>query len=104
MNLLSALAVILAISFLLPRTVRIQAIEMGHEEIVMANGPMAGKPLNRQHTNIRQKTGDEWMQIARQATYVGIDGDAVYGHPDLTPGRWEFQAMRMPRLTLEPHA
>jgi len=22
------------------------------------------------------------VQIARQATYVGIDGGAVYGHPD----------------------
>jgi hypothetical protein len=63
------------------------AIEMGHEDIVMSNGPMAGKPLRRRYTNIWQKTGDSWVQIARQATYVGIDGGAVYGHPDPTLGR-----------------
>jgi hypothetical protein len=58
------------------------AIEMGHDDIVMANGPMFGKPLTRRFTNVWQKTGDDWLQIARQATYVGIDGGAVYGHPD----------------------
>ena len=60
------------------------AIEMGHEDIVMSNGPMAGQPLKRRYTNVWQKTGDGWMQIARQATYVGVDGGAVYGHPDPT--------------------
>jgi ketosteroid isomerase-like protein len=60
------------------------AVEMGHEDIVMANGPMAGKPLRRRYTNIWQKSGDSWFQVARQATYVGVDGGAVYGHPDLT--------------------
>lgn len=60
------------------------AIEMGHDDIVMANGPMTGKPLTRRFTNIWQETGDGWVQIARQATYVGIDGGAVYGHPDST--------------------
>lgn len=60
------------------------AIEMGHEDIVMANGPMAGKPLTRRFTNVWQKTGDSWLQIARQATYVGIDGAAAYGNPDPT--------------------
>ena len=63
------------------------AIYMGHEDIVMANGPMAGKPLNRRFTDIWQKTGDQWLLIARQATYVGIDGGAVYGHPDPSLGR-----------------
>ncbi len=58
------------------------AIEMGHEDIVMSNGPMSGKPLIRRYTNVWQKTGDRWLQIARQATYVGIDGGAVYGHPN----------------------
>ena len=58
------------------------AIEMGHDDVVMANGPMAGKPLTRRFTNVWQKTGDVWAQIARQATYVGVDGGAVYGHPD----------------------
>lgn len=58
------------------------AIEMGHDDIVMANGPMAGKPLTRRFTDIWQKTGDGWVMIARQATYVGVDGGAVYGHPD----------------------
>ena len=62
------------------------AIEMGHDDIVMSNGPMAGKPLNRRFTNVWQKTGDQWLQIARQATYVGVDGGAVYGHPDPTLG------------------
>jgi quercetin dioxygenase-like cupin family protein/ketosteroid isomerase-like protein len=60
------------------------AIEMGHDDIVMSNGPMAGKPLTRRFTNVWQKTGDQWLQIARQATYVGVDGGAVYGHPDPT--------------------
>jgi len=57
------------------------AVEMGHEDIVMSSGPMAGKPLTRRYTNIWQKTGDSWVQIARQATYVGFDGGAVFGHP-----------------------
>ena len=60
------------------------AITMGHEEIVMANGPMAGQPLKRRYTDVWQKTGESWLLIARQATYVGIDGGAVYGHPDPT--------------------
>ena len=58
------------------------AVEMGHENIVMSNGPMAGKPLIRRYTDVWQKHGDTWVQIARQATYVGVDGGAVYGHPD----------------------
>ncbi len=58
------------------------AVEMGHENIVMSNGPMADKPLIRRYTDIWQKRGAAWVQIARQATYVGIDGGAVYGHPD----------------------
>ena len=58
------------------------AVSMGHEEVVMANGPMAGKPLRRRYTDVWQKTGDAWLLIARQATYIGIDGGAVYGHPD----------------------
>ncbi len=62
------------------------AVEMGHEEIVMSNGPMAGKPLKRRYTDVWQKAGGHWQQIARQATYVGIDGGAVYGHPDPTLG------------------
>lgn len=60
------------------------AVQMGHEEIVMANGPMAGQPLKRRYTDVWQKTGDAWVAIARQATYVGVDGGAVYGHPDPT--------------------
>jgi len=58
------------------------AIETGHENIVMSNGPMAGKPLIRRYTDIWQKTNEGWVQIARQATCVGIDGGAVYSHPD----------------------
>ena len=58
------------------------AIEMGHEDLVMSNGPMAGKPLKRRFTDVWQKTGDAWLLIARQATYVGVDGGSVYGHPD----------------------
>jgi ketosteroid isomerase-like protein len=58
------------------------AVEMGHEIIVMSNGPFAGRSLIRRYTDIWQKNGDGWVQIARQATYVGIDGGAVYGHPD----------------------
>ncbi len=58
------------------------AIDMGHEAIVMSNGPMAGRPLIRRFTDVWQNVGGSWVQIARQATYVGIDGGAVYGHPD----------------------
>ena len=54
------------------------AVEMGHEDIVMANGPAAGKPLQRRWTDIWQRTGDGWVQIARQATIVGMDGASVY--------------------------
>jgi uncharacterized protein (TIGR02246 family) len=60
------------------------AVTMGHEELVMANGPMAGQPLKRRYTDVWQKTGDGWLLIARQATYIGIDGGTVYGHPDPT--------------------
>jgi ketosteroid isomerase-like protein len=62
------------------------AIEMGHEDIVMSNGPMAGQPLKRRFTNVWRKSGEGWMQIARQATYVGVDGGAVYGHRDASLG------------------
>lgn len=58
------------------------AIEMGHDDVVLANNLMAGRPLTRRFTNVWQKTADGWAQIARQATYVGVDGGAVYGHPD----------------------
>ena len=58
------------------------AVQMGHEELVMANGLMAGQPLKRRYTDVWQKSGNGWVMIARQATYVGIDGGAVYGHPD----------------------
>lgn len=58
------------------------AIEMGHENLVLASGPMAGKPLIRRYTDVWRKTGSGWVQIARQATYVGIDGGAAYGRPD----------------------
>ncbi len=54
------------------------AVEMGHEEVVLASGPAAGKPLARRWTDIWQRTGDHWVQIARQATIVGIDGATVY--------------------------
>ena len=60
------------------------AFQMGHEELVMANGPMAGQPLKRRYTDVWQLTGQQWVMIARQATYIGIDGGAVYGHPDPT--------------------
>ena len=63
------------------------AVQMGHEELIMANGPMAGQLLKRRYTDVWQKTGDAWLLIARQATYVGIDGGAAYGHPDPTLNR-----------------
>ena len=55
------------------------AIEMMHEDVVMANGPMAGKPVVRRSTNIWQHSGDGWVQVARQATYVGFDGAILRG-------------------------
>jgi uncharacterized protein (TIGR02246 family) len=72
------------------------AVTMGHEELVMANGPMAGKPLKRRYTDVWQKTGDGWALIARQATYIGIDGGAVYGHPDPT---LDSMSLATPTLT-----
>ncbi|MBB5061182.1 uncharacterized protein (TIGR02246 family) [Granulicella aggregans] len=80
-------------------TVRDLAIEMGHDDIVMANGPMAGKPISRRFTNVWQKNGDQWLQIARQATYVGIDGGAVYGHPDPTLDPISLAAPTFPQNT-----
>ena len=55
------------------------AIEMGREDFVMAGGPAAGKPLQRRYTNVWQRTGDHWVQIARQATILNADADQVYG-------------------------
>jgi hypothetical protein len=60
------------------------AIKMMHEDVVMANSPMAGKHLVRRTTNILRPSGDDGVLIARQATYVGIDGGALCGHPDPT--------------------
>ena len=55
------------------------AIQMGHEDFVMAAGPAAGKPLQRRYTNVWQHTGDHWVQIARQATILNADAGSVYG-------------------------
>ena len=55
------------------------AIKMMHEDVVMADGPMAGKHLVRRSTNILQRSGDDWVLIARQATYVGFDGSILRG-------------------------
>ncbi len=56
------------------------AVEMGHEDFVMAAGPSAGKPLQRRYTNIWQLTGSQWQQIARQATILDVPAPSVYGH------------------------
>ncbi len=55
------------------------AVEMGHEDFVMAAGPAARKPLQRRYTNVWQRTGDHWVQIARQATILNADAGWVYG-------------------------
>ena len=55
------------------------AIQMGHEDFVMAAGPAAGKPLQRRYTNVWQRVGDHWVQIARQATILNADAGQVYG-------------------------
>jgi hypothetical protein len=69
---------------------------MGHEELVLANGPMTGKPLKRRYTDVWQKTDEGWVLIARQATFIGIDGGAVYGHPDPT---LDSMSLATPALT-----
>lgn len=56
-------------------------IVMGHEDLVMAAGPSAGKPLHRLYTNVWRHRGDSWMQIARQATLLNVDAADVYGPP-----------------------
>ena len=55
------------------------AVEMGREDFVMAAGPAAGKPLQRRYTDVWQRTGDHWGQIARQATIFNVDAAWVYG-------------------------
>ena len=57
------------------------AVEMGHEDFVMAAGPAAGKQLQRRFTDVWQRKGDLWVQIARQATILNADAASVYG-PD----------------------
>jgi len=62
------------------------AIEIGYEDVVMANGPAAGKPLIRRYTNVWQNSGSGgWVQIARQATYIGIDGKYLYNYHAARP-------------------
>lgn len=55
------------------------AVEMGHEDFVMAGGPAAGKALQRRFTDVWQRSGGGWVQIARQATILGVDQGWVYG-------------------------
>ena len=55
------------------------AVEMGHEDFVMAAGPSAGKPLQRRYTDVWQRIGEHWFQIARQATILNVDVASVYG-------------------------
>jgi ketosteroid isomerase-like protein len=55
------------------------AVEMGHEDFVMAEGPSAGKPLRRRYTDVWQRTDSGWVQISRQATILDVDATAVYG-------------------------
>jgi hypothetical protein len=50
------------------------AIDMTREDVVMADGPMAGKHIIRRSTEAWQRSGQDWVQIARQATCVGFDG------------------------------
>ena len=74
------------------------AINMMHEDVVMADGPMAGKHVVRRSTNILERSGDDWVLIARQATYVGFDG-AILRAPVTTtysapPATFEMTAIR----------
>lgn len=55
------------------------AVEMGHEDFVMAAGPAAGKALQRRFTDVWQRSGDRWVQVARQATILDVDAASVYG-------------------------
>ena len=55
------------------------AVRMSHENLVMAAGPMAGKHLVRRATEIFERSGDDWLLIARQATYLGFDGAILAG-------------------------
>ena len=54
-------------------------IVMGHEDLAMAKGPSAGKPLHRLYTNVWRHRGDSWVQLARQATILNADPADVYG-------------------------
>ena len=61
------------------------AVEMGHDDFTMPDGPSAGKPLRRRYTDVWQRTGDHWVQIARQATILNVDADLVYGPRPVPP-------------------
>lgn len=61
------------------------AVEMGHEDFVMADGPAAGKPLQRRYTDVWQLTHGRWVQIARQATILSVDAASVYGSLSAAP-------------------
>jgi ketosteroid isomerase-like protein len=55
------------------------AVEMGLEDFIMAEGPAAHKPLQRRYTDVWQRSGENWVQIARQATILNVDAAWVYG-------------------------
>jgi hypothetical protein len=68
------------------------AIDMTREDVVMADGPMAGKRIIRRSTEAWQRSGQDWFQIARQATCVSFDGailagavTTTYSDPPATP-------------------
>ena len=46
------------------------AVAMGHETFKPTQGPSAGVQLERRFTDIWQRSGDGWVQIARQATVL----------------------------------
>jgi ketosteroid isomerase-like protein len=46
------------------------AVEMGHEVIVPGFGPETGNTFLRRYTNVWQRSGGSWVQVARQATYT----------------------------------
>jgi ketosteroid isomerase-like protein len=52
------------------------AVIMGKEIFVHADPSFGNKKVVRRYTDVWQRLGEDWMQIARQATYTtGRDGE-----------------------------
>ena len=47
-------------------------VVMGQETTKPITGPMAGKTVQRRYTDVWQRSGDGWVEIARHASVIGV--------------------------------